>query len=49
MSIGDTIDFRGPSGKLEYLGYGVFNIKVKSKEPPIKAHARKLSMIAGKI
>lgn len=47
MKVGDTIDFRGPSGKLEYLGYGEFNIRVKSKEPPVKVHATKLAMIAG--
>ena len=47
MTIGDKIDFRGPSGKLEYLGYGAFSIQVKSKEPPVQVHAKKLSMIAG--
>lgn len=47
MSPGDTIDFRGPSGKLEYLGYGVFSIRVRSKDPPIRVHAKKLAMIAG--
>lgn len=47
MSIGDTIDFRGPSGKLEYLGYGVFSIRGKSKEPPVEVHAKNLAMIAG--
>jgi cytochrome-b5 reductase len=47
MKIGDTIDFRGLSGKLEYLGYGDFSIKVSRKEPPIKVHVNKLAMIAG--
>lgn len=48
MEIGDTIDFRGPSGKLEYLGYGVFSIKVNRKEPAVKLHVKKIAMIAGK-
>lgn len=47
MKIGDTIDFRGPSGKLEYLGYGVFSIKVNRKEPAVKFHVKKIAMIAG--
>lgn len=47
MKIGDMIDFRGPSGKLEYLGYGNFSIKVSRKEPPFKVHVTKLAMIAG--
>lgn len=48
MKIGDTIDFRGPSGKLEYLGYGMFSIKVSRKEPPVKIHVKKVAMIAGR-
>lgn len=49
MKIGETIDFRGPSGKLEYIGYGTFLIKANRKEPPVKINVDKLAMIAGKL
>lgn len=48
MKLGETIDFRGPSGKLAYLGYGDFQIKFSRKEPPVRIHVNKLAMIAGK-
>lgn len=47
MKIGDKIDFRGPSGRLVYLGSGKFAIKKLRKDPPTKIVARKLNMIAG--
>ncbi|XP_068627708.1 NADH-cytochrome b5 reductase 2 isoform X2 [Battus philenor] len=47
MKIGDTIDFRGPSGRLQYAGKGVFLIKKMRKDPPVQIVAKKLNMIAG--
>lgn len=50
MEIGDTIDVRGPSGRLIYHGRGDFEIKaVKRKDPSQNLYAKKLSMIAGKL
>jgi len=50
MEIGDTIDVRGPSGRLIYHGRGDFEIKaVKRIDPSHNLYAKKLSMIAGKI
>jgi len=50
MEIGDTIDVRGPSGRLIYHGRGDFEIKaVKRKDPSHNLFAKKISMIAGKI
>ncbi|XP_077293692.1 NADH-cytochrome b5 reductase 2 isoform X2 [Arctopsyche grandis] len=47
MNIGDTIDVRGPSGRLTYLENGNFAIKKLRKDPPTKIFAKKLNMIAG--
>ncbi|XP_075972281.1 NADH-cytochrome b5 reductase 2 isoform X4 [Anticarsia gemmatalis] len=47
MKINDTIDVRGPSGRLQYAGNGVFLIKKMRKDPPVQILARKLNMIAG--
>ncbi|CAG5056083.1 unnamed protein product [Parnassius apollo] len=47
MKIGDTIDFRGPSGRLQYTGNGTFLIKKMRKDPPVKVVVKKLNMIAG--
>lgn len=49
MKIGDTIDFRGPMGRLKYLGLGNFSMKFtrKDDEEPITVHVKKVSMIAG--
>lgn len=48
MEIGDTIDVRGPSGRLIYHGRGDFEIKaVKRKDPSHNLFAKKLTMIAG--
>lgn len=47
MKLNDTIDVRGPSGRLQYTGNGVFLIKKLRKDPPVKVVARKLNMIAG--
>lgn len=47
LKIGDTIAFRGPSGKLHYLGNGKFSIKKLRKDPPQIVSAKKVNMIAG--
>lgn len=48
MKINDTIDVRGPSGRLQYTGNGNFLIKKMRKDPPVKVAVKKLNMIAGK-
>ncbi|PSN45371.1 NADH-cytochrome b5 reductase 2 [Blattella germanica] len=47
MKLGETIDVRGPSGRLVYLGKGKFAIKVLRKDPPTPVSVKKLAMIAG--
>ncbi|CAG9792098.1 unnamed protein product [Diatraea saccharalis] len=47
MKLGDTIDVRGPSGRLQYIGKGTFLIKKLRKDPPVKVVMKKLNMIAG--
>lgn len=47
LPIGDTIDVRGPSGLLEYMGTGVFNIKPEKKLDPKQVKVKQVSMIAG--
>lgn len=47
MKIGDTIDVRGPSGRLVYLGNGRFSIKVLRKDPASTVVVKKVAMIAG--
>jgi cytochrome-b5 reductase len=47
MKLGDTVDVRGPSGRLVYLGQGKFAIKVLRKDPPTTVSLKKLAMIAG--
>lgn len=47
LKIGDKIAFRGPSGKLQYLGNGKFSIKKLRKDPPQVVTAKKVNMIAG--
>lgn len=41
MEIGDTIDFRGPSGRLVYKGNGKISIKIYRKEPPMEYNVKK--------
>lgn len=48
MEIGDSIDFRGPSGRLQYVENGTFLIRPDRKDPPVKTTAKKLSMVAGR-
>ena len=49
LNIGDTIAFRGPSGRLQYLGNGKFSIKKLRKDPAKIYEATKVSMIAGEL
>lgn len=47
MKIGDTIDIRGPSGRLIYKGHGKFSIKLLRKDPPVDYDVKKVVMLAG--
>ncbi|XP_015284931.1 PREDICTED: NADH-cytochrome b5 reductase 3-like [Gekko japonicus] len=47
LKIGDTIDFRGPSGLLMYKGKGVFAIRPDKKSEPVIKYAKYVGMIAG--
>lgn len=47
LNIGDKIAFKGPTGKLQYLGNGHFAIKKLRKDPPIALKAKFINMIAG--
>lgn len=50
MNIGDTIDFRGPMGRLKYLRKGDFSIKFDRKDKEsVFVHVKKVVMIAGNI
>ncbi|XP_034944678.1 NADH-cytochrome b5 reductase 3 isoform X2 [Chelonus insularis] len=47
MKIGDKIAFKGPSGRLIYLGKGCFSIRLLRKQPPAEYNVKKVVMIAG--
>ncbi|KAK2841835.1 hypothetical protein Q5P01_012035 [Channa striata] len=47
MSIGDTIDFRGPNGLLVYKGNGRFSIRPDKKSEPKVQRFKHVGMIAG--
>ncbi|KFM78000.1 NADH-cytochrome b5 reductase 2, partial [Stegodyphus mimosarum] len=47
MNIGDTIDVRGPSGRLIYLGKGKFSVKATPKSQPTVHVVKRVGMIAG--
>ncbi|XP_014250454.1 NADH-cytochrome b5 reductase 1 isoform X1 [Cimex lectularius] len=47
LNIGDTVDIRGPSGRLKYLGNGNFSMKVLRKDPAYTVTVNKIAMIAG--
>lgn len=47
LSIGDTIDVRGPGGLLVYEGRGTFELKEDKKAAPKQVKAKQVSMIAG--
>lgn len=46
LSIGDTMDVRGPSGKVTYLGQGKVRVKLPGK-PEQMRHATDIGLIAG--
>lgn len=47
MELGETIAFRGPSGRLHYQGNGTFSIKKLRKDPPKTVNVKRVNMIAG--
>ncbi|XP_035791947.1 NADH-cytochrome b5 reductase 2-like isoform X1 [Anopheles albimanus] len=47
LKLGDRIAFRGPSGRLQYLGNGRFSIKKLRKDPAQIYEAEQVSLIAG--
>ncbi|XP_066446957.1 NADH-cytochrome b5 reductase 3 [Eleutherodactylus coqui] len=47
LRVGETIDFRGPSGLLIYSGKGTFQIRPDKKSPPVTKKVKQLGMIAG--
>ncbi|XP_014281123.1 NADH-cytochrome b5 reductase 3 isoform X1 [Halyomorpha halys] len=47
LEIGSTVDVRGPSGRMKYLGRGVFSMKILRKDPAYTVKVNKVSMIAG--
>ena len=47
MTIGDSIDVRGPSGLCVYNGLGIFSIKPDKKSPAKTVDVTHVSMIAG--
>lgn len=42
LKIGETVDFRGPSGRLIYKGHGKFSIKILRKDPPVEYNVKKV-------
>ncbi|VDK27670.1 unnamed protein product [Anisakis simplex] len=47
MKIGDTIDFRGPSGLIVYEGNGNFAVKPSKTTTAVRRHFKNVGMIAG--
>ena len=47
LALGDTIDVRGPKGKLDYKGRGTFAIQAKMGQPAKMVTANKVGMVAG--
>ncbi|KAL1110476.1 hypothetical protein AAG570_008004 [Ranatra chinensis] len=47
LNIGDSVDIRGPSGRLKYLGQGSFSLKLLRKDPANIVNVKKVAMIAG--
>ncbi|VDN06894.1 unnamed protein product [Thelazia callipaeda] len=47
MKIGETIDFRGPSGLIVYEGNGTFAVKSSKKDEPKRHTYKNIGMIAG--
>nr|CAI5817148.1 unnamed protein product [Callosobruchus analis] len=47
LKLGDTLTFRGPSGRIQYTGHGTFAVKKLRKDPPIIYKAKQVNLIAG--
>jgi cytochrome-b5 reductase len=47
MKLGDKIEVRGPSGRLQYKRNGTFEISVDKKTPPKVVNVKRVGMIAG--
>ena len=48
LKIGETLDFTGPKGRLEYKGCGSFKIDgIKKSDPMRESHVTEIGMIAG--
>ncbi|KAF7277809.1 hypothetical protein GWI33_009226 [Rhynchophorus ferrugineus] len=47
LKIGDTIDIRGPSGRLQYVSPGTFSVKKLRKDPAVIFKVKKVNLIAG--
>ncbi|XP_023015885.2 NADH-cytochrome b5 reductase 3 isoform X1 [Leptinotarsa decemlineata] len=47
LKIGDKIDIRGPSGRIQYNGHGKFSIKKLRKDPPVTMNVKRVNLIAG--
>ena len=45
--LGDTVDFRGPSGLIKYKGHGIFETRTSKGAKPTKSFYRELGMVAG--
>ena len=49
MKPGETIDVRGPSGRLIYKENGKFEIRADKKTPPKVKKVKQIGMIAGNL
>lgn len=47
LQVGETVDFRGPEGLLEYLGHGQFSVQPDKKSAGEMKMAKSLGLIAG--
>ena len=48
LKIGETLDFTGPKGRLDYKGCGSFKIDgIKKSDPTRDSHVTEIGMIAG--
>ncbi|XP_064156236.1 NADH-cytochrome b5 reductase 1-like isoform X4 [Anguilla rostrata] len=47
LQVGETVDFRGPGGLLEYLGHGQFSVQPDKKSAGEMKMAKSLGLIAG--
>ena len=47
MKPGEKIEVKGPSGRIQYKGKGIFEISIDKKTPPIVKKVKRVGMIAG--